>query len=165
MLDWLRRRTLKSKAATVEAYLDELSEERREAVSAVRNAVLSNLPDGYEETMDFGMIAYVVPLARYPKTYNGHPLTYAGISSEKNYISVHLMNIYADLESQRWFVDGYKATGKKPDMGKSCVRFRKLDDLPLDLIGQAVARTSMEEWIGIYEAARPAKRRTRSKRG
>ena len=165
MLDWLRRGTLKSKAATVEEYLDELSEERREAVSAVRNAVLSNLPDGYEETMDFGMIAYVVPLARYPKTYNGHPLTYAGISSEKNYISVHLMNIYAEPESQRWFVDSYKATGKKPDMGKSCVRFRKLDDLPLDLIGQAVARTSMEEWIGIYEAARPAKRRTRSKRG
>ena len=155
---------MKSNAATVEEYLDELSEERREAVSAVRKVVLSNLPAGYVEIIDFGMIAYVVPLARYPKTYNGHPLSYAGISSEKNYVSVHLMNIYADVESQRWFLDSYKAAGKKPNMGKSCVRFKKLDDLPLDLIGQAVARTSMEEWIGIYEAARPAKGRARSKR-
>ena len=95
--------------------------------------------------MDFGMIAYVVPLARYPETYNGHPLSYAGISSEKNHVSVHLMNIYADAESERWFVDNYKATGKKLDMGKSCVRFRRLEDLPLSLIGEAVSRSPMEE--------------------
>ena len=76
------------------------------------------------------MVSYVVPLARYPKTYNGHPLQYAAVSSEKSYVSVHLMSIYADAESQRWFVDSYKATGKKLDMGKACVRFKDLDDLP-----------------------------------
>ena len=154
---------MKSTAATVEEYLYGLSPERREAVSAVRQAVLSNLPDGYEEIMDFGMIAYVVPLARVPKTYNGHPLMYAAISSEKNYVSVHLMNVYADPETTQWFLDNYKATGKRLDMGKSCVRFRKLDDLPLDLIGEAVGRTPMEEWIALYEASSPAKKPARSK--
>ena len=154
---------MKSTATTVEEYLDGLSPERREAVSVVRQTVLPNLPDGYEEMMDFGMIAYVVPLARVPKTYNGHPLMYAAISSEKNYVSVHLMNVYADPETTQWFVERYNATGKKLDMGKSCVRFRKLEDLPLDLIGEAVARTPMEEWIAVYEASRPAKRRNKSK--
>ena len=138
---------MKSGAATVAEYLDELPPERREAVSAVREVILANLPDGYEEMMDFGMIAYSVPLYRYPNTYNGHPLSYAGIASEKSYVSVHLMNIYSDADTERWFVDSYRATGKRLDMGKSCVRFRKLDDLPLDLIGEAVGRTPMEEWI------------------
>ena len=156
---------MKSTATTVEEYLAELSPERHEAVSAIRQTVLSNLPDGYEEIMDFGMIVYVVPLARVPKTYNGHPLMYAAISSEKNYVSVHLMNVYADPETTQWFVDSYKATGKKLDMGKSCVRFKKLDDLPLDLIGEAVARTPMEDWIAVYETSRPAKRNAKSKRG
>ena len=156
---------MKSSAATVGEYMDELTLERREAVSAVRDVVLANLPDGYEETIDFGMIAYVVPLERYPKTYNGHPLMYAALASEKNYVSVHLMNVYGDPETQQWFVDSYKATGKRLDMGKSCVRFRRLDDLPLDLIGEAVARTPMEEWIRVYEDARPPKRRAARKRG
>lgn len=156
---------MKSSAATVDEYMDELTPERREVVSAVREVVLANLPDGYEETIDFGMIAYVVPLERYPKTYNGHPLMYAAIASEKRYVSVHLMNIYGDPETQRWFVDSYRATGKRLDMGKSCVRFRKLADLPLDLIGEAVARTPMEEWVRHYEAARPPKRRAGAKRG
>ena len=155
---------MKSSAETVEQYLEELTPERREAVSAVRDVILANLPEGYEERMDFGMIAYVVPLARYPKTYNGHPLSYAGISSEKNHVSVHLMNIYADAESERWFVDNYKATGKKLDMGKSCVRFRRLEDLPLSLIGKAVSRSPMEEWIRCYESLRPVKRSAGSKR-
>ncbi len=155
---------MKSNAATVEEYLDELSAERRDAVSTVREVVLSNLPDGYEEIMDFGMITYVVPLERFPKTYNKRPLMYAALASEKSYVSVHLMNIYSDADTQCWFVDSYKATGKRLDMGKSCVRFRKLDDLPLDLIGEAISRTSMEEWIDIYEASRPSKSRSRAKR-
>ncbi len=155
---------MKSTATTVAEYLEELTPERREAVSAVREVILANLPDGYEEMMDFGMIAYSVPLETYPDTYNGHPLSYAAIASKKNYVSVHLMNIYGDVETERWFVDSYKATGKRLDMGKSCVRFRKLDDLPLDLIGEAVARTPVHEWIGYYEAARPPKKRGRSKR-
>ena len=154
---------MKSAATHSERIPGRLAPERREAVSAVRHKVLSNLPNGYEETMDFGMIAYVVPLERVPKTYNGHPLMYGAISSEKNYLSVHLMNVYADPETTQWFVDNYKATGKRLDMGKSCVRFRKLDDLPLDLIGEAVGRTPIEEWIALYEASRPAKRPNKSK--
>ena len=155
---------MKSTAKTVQEYLEELTPERHAAVSAVRDVILANLPEGYEETMDFGMVSYVVPLARYPKTYNGHPLQYAAVASEKSYVSVHLMSIYADAESQRWFVESYKATGKKLDMGKACVRFKDLDDLPLDLIGEAVSRTSMEEWIRCYEAARSARRPARPKR-
>ena len=92
---------MKSDATTVEDYISELSEERQEAVSTVREVVLANLPEGYEEMMDFGMIAYVVPLAVCPKTYNGHPLMYAAIASEKNYVSVHLMNIYASPETPK----------------------------------------------------------------
>ena len=156
---------MKSSAATVDEYLDELTPERREAVSTVREVVLANLPAGYQEMMDFGMIAYVVPLERYPKTYNDHPLSYAAISSEKNYVSVHLMGIYVDADTERWFVDSYRATGKKLNMGKSCVRFRKLDDLPLDLIGEAVGRTSVDEWIQFYETARSTRQRTGSKGG
>ncbi len=155
---------MKSSAETVDQYLRELTPDRREVVSTVRDVILANLPEGYEETMDFGMMAYVVPLARYPKTYNGHPLSYSAISSEKHYVSVHLMNIYADPKNERWFIDRYKATGKKLDMGKSCVRFRKLDDLPLGLIGEAISRTSMEEWIRCYEASRPAKKPSGSRR-
>ena len=156
---------MKSSATTVEDYISELSEERQEAVSTVREVVLANLPEGYEEVMDFGMIAYVVPLSVVPKTYNGHPLMYAAIASEKNYVSVHLMNIYASPKTQKWFVDSYKATGKRMNMGKSCVRFRKLDDLPLELIGEAVGKTPMEDWIGVYEASRrPRKKRSGSSR-
>ena len=155
---------MKSEATTVEEYISELSEERQEWVTTVREVVLANLPEGYEEVMDFGMIAYVVPLSVVPKTYNGHPLMYAAIASEKNYVSVHLMNIYASQETQKWFVDSYKATGKRMNMGKSCVRFRTLDDLPLDLIGEAVGKTPMEDWIKVYEASRrPRKRRGASK--
>ena len=157
---------MKSNASTVEEYISELSEERREAVTTVREVVLENLPEGYEEIMDFGMIAYVVPLSVVPKTYNGHPLMYAAIASEKSYVSVHLMNIYASQETQKWFVDSYKATGKRMNMGKSCVRFKKLDDLPLELIGEAVGKTQMEDWIAVYEASRrPRKRGSRRKKG
>ena len=154
---------MKSGAGTVEEYLAELTPERRAAVSAVREVILANLPEGYEETMDFGMVSYVVPLARYPKTYNGHPLQYAAVSSEKSYVSVHLMGIYADADSQQWFVDSYRATGKKLNMGKACVRFKNLDDFPLDVIEEAVSRTPMEEWIRYYEAARSARRPAKRK--
>ncbi len=154
---------MKSAATTVEQYLDELPEERRRAVSEVRAVILANLPEGYEEIMDFGMIAYVVPLSICPNTYNDHPLMYAALASEKSYISVHLMNIYADPEAQRWFVDSYRATGKRLDAGKSCVRFRKLEDLPLQLIGDAVARTPVDEWVRVYEASRSARRKGRPK--
>ena len=107
---------MKSGAATVSEYLEELTPERREAVSAVREVILANLPDGYEEMMDFGMIAYSVPLDRYPDTYNGHPLSYAAIASEKNYVSVHLMNIYGDAISPRPS-DGSSTAIRRPARG------------------------------------------------
>lgn len=143
-----------SAAKTVDDYLAELSPERRQAIAAVRHAVLENLPDGYREEMAFGMIGYVIPLDRYPKTYNKQPLMYAALASQKQYMSLYLMNVYGDPETERWFNKAYHATGKKLDMGKSCVRFKRLDDLPLDVIGQAVARTSLESFIQRYEASR-----------
>ena len=138
----------------VEEYIAGLPEERKGAITAMRDLILSNLPEGYAEEMDFGMIAYVVPLTRYPQTYNGHPLMYAALASQKNYMSLYLMNIYGDPETHRWFTEEFNARGKKLDMGKSCVRFKKLDDLPLDVIGEAIGKTAPAEWIEFYEAAR-----------
>ncbi len=144
----------RSKATTVEEYLDELADERRGIVEAVRDVVNANLPDGYEETVQFGMISYVVPLERYPKTYNRQALQYAALASQKNYVSLYLMNVYGNEETERWFLDSYKASGKRLDMGKSCVRFKSAEDLPLDLVGEAIARTPVDEYIALYETAR-----------
>ena len=125
----------KSKAETVDGYLAELPEDRRAAISAVRQVVLENLPQGYEEMMQFGMIGYVIPLERYPVTYNGQALQYAALASQKNYMSLYLMNVYSDEAVERWFVDRYKDSGKRLDMGKACVRFKSLQDLSIDLVG------------------------------
>ena len=144
----------RSEAKTVEEYLDELTDDRRETVEAVRDIVNSNLPDGYEETVQFGMISYVVPLERYPKTYNRQALQYAALASQKNYVSLYLMNVYGNEETERWFVDRYRASGKRLDMGKACVRFKSIDDLPLDLIGETIARTPVDDFIALYEKAR-----------
>ncbi len=129
----------RSDAQSVEEYLKLLPEDRTEDIGAVRDAILENLPSGYEETFQHGMLAYVVPLAAYPVTYNKLPLLYAALASQKNYMSVYLMNIYGSQENEGWFVDRYKASGKKLDMGKSCVRFKTLESLPVDLIGEAIA--------------------------
>ena len=104
--------------------------------------------------MQYGMISYVIPLEKYPLTYNKQPLGYAALASQKNYMSLYLMNIYAKKETEQWFTEEYRASGKKLDMGKSCVRFKKLDDLPMDLIGKAVARTTVAEFIELYEASK-----------
>lgn len=147
----------KSTAATPDEYLAELPDDRRAALAAVRKVILDNLPEGYEETMQYGMIGYVIPLETYPATYNGQALNYVGLSSQKNYMTIYLMGIYSDPDLERWFVEQFEARGKKLDMGKSCVRFKKLDDLPMDLIGQAIAATSMAEFIGRYEVSRRRK--------
>ena len=143
-----------SSARTVDDYLAELSPERREAIATVRQAVLSHLPPGYEETMQFGMIGYVVPLERYPVTYNKQALQYAALASQKQYMSLYLMNVYGDPETEKWFTAQYRASGKRLDMGKACVRFRKPEDLPIDLVGEAIARTPVDEFIRRYEASR-----------
>ena len=145
---------MRSDAVTVDEYLDELPEDRTEALQAVRQVILANLPDGYAEAMNWGMISYEIPLERYPATYNNKPLAYAALASQKNYMSLYLMSVYGDSETEAWFHDRYLASGKRLDMGKSCVRFRSLDDLPLDLVGEVVARTPVEDFISRYEAAR-----------
>ncbi len=145
---------MQSKAATVEEYLGELDDGRREDLSTVRDVVLEHLPEGYEEMMLFGMITYAVPLSTYPVTYNKKPLMYAALASQKRHMALYLTNVYGDGEVEKWFRERYLATGKRLDMGKSCVRFRKLDDLPLELVGEAIARTPVDEFIQVYEASR-----------
>ena len=145
---------VQSKAATVEEYLEELPEERREVVSAVREVVLANLPEGYEETMRWGMISYEVPLSRYPVTYNKQPLAYAALAAQKNYYSLYVMSCYEDSEDEAWLRKEFQKAGKKVDMGKCCVRFKKPDDLPLDAIGELISRTPPEETIERYEESR-----------
>ena len=143
-----------SAAATVEDYLTELPEDRRAAISAVRDVILANLPDGFVEAMSWGMIAYEVPLGTFPDTYNGKPLMLAALASQKRHMAVYLTSIYADEDLQSWFEAAYRATGKRLDMGKSCVRFRHFDDLPTELIGEAIARVSLDEFLDSYRASR-----------
>jgi hypothetical protein len=143
-----------SKAKTVAVYLKELPAERREVVSKVRDLVRKHLPKGYEELMGYGMIMYSVPLAVLSGTYNGHPLCYVALAAQKNYYALYLMCEYGSAEDAKKFRDEYRKTGKKLDMGKACVRFRSLDDLPLDLIARSVARVPMETYVAIYRKSR-----------
>ena len=138
---------MRSQASTVEEYLGELPEDRRDAIARVRELVLSRLPAGYEEVMGFGMINYVVPLDRCPGTYNGQPLMYAALAAQKNHMSLYLMCAYTDEDAGAAFRAAYAAAGKKLDMGKSCVRFRSVDDLALDVIGDAIASVGVDEFI------------------
>ena len=143
-----------SKASTVEQYLDELPPERRAVVSKLRELVRRNLPKGYNETMAWGMISYGLPLSRYRSTYNGQPLAYLSLAAQKNYYALYLMGAYMDPEQAKQLRDAFERAGKKMDMGKSCLRFKTLDDLPLDAIGQLIASTPPEKLIAHYEAAR-----------
>lgn len=148
-----------SGAIDVDRYLEELGPERQATVSAVRDVILEHLPPGFEEGIDFGMISWHVPLARYPDTYNGHPLGTAALASQKRYVSLYLMGTYADPEGDAWFREAWTASGHRLDMGRSCVRFRRLEDVPLDVVGRAVERTSVEALIAHYERSRGARSR------
>jgi hypothetical protein len=143
-----------SSASTVTEYLASLPEDRRAALKTVRSVIKKNLPAGYKEMMLWGVISYVIPLTRYPDTYNGQPLSIVSLASQKNYMAVYLQCVYAHEPTAEWFRQAYLKAGKKLNMGKSCVRFKKLDDLPLDVIGQAVARVSVERFIEFYEQSR-----------
>ncbi len=145
---------VRSEAETVDQYLAELEDDRRELVEAVREVVLANLPEGYEEAMGWGMISYEIPLSRYPETYNGRPLAYAALASQKNYVSLYLMGVYGDEATEQWFHSRYAESGKRLDMGKSCVRFKRLEDVPLDVIGEVIGRLSVDDMINRYESAR-----------
>jgi len=144
-----------SNAATVEGYLSELPDDWRHAIAAVRETILKNLPEGYEEAMNWGMITYQVPLEVYPDTYNKQPLMYAALASQKNHMAVYLTAIYMDEERRHAFEAAYKATGKRFDAGKSCVRFRTLADLPLNLIGETVASLPMAEFVAAVKDMTP----------
>ena len=144
-----------SQAATVDEYLQELPPERREVISAVREVVLQNLPNGYVEGMNWGMISYEIPLETYPNTYNGKPLSYIALAAQKRHYALYLSGVYQNPDQQALLEKGFELKGKRLDMGKSCVRFRKLDDLPLDVVGQVVAATSTAELIAGYEAYHP----------
>jgi hypothetical protein len=145
---------VQSKAKTVQAYLEELPEERRAVVSAVRDVILRHLPKGYQEVVNFGMISYEIPLERYPDTYNGQPLGYLALAAQKNHYALYAMCVYANEERQAWLKEEFKKAGKRLDMGKSCLRFKKLEDLPLDVIGKIAASATPEKYIAGYEATR-----------
>ena len=143
-----------SKAASVAQYLAELPAERRAEIEKVRDLVNGVLPAGYREGMGWGMIGWVVPLEAYPDTYNKQPLSYAGLAAQKNYNSLYLNCVYASKERTECFKAAAAAAGKKLDMGKSCIRFKRAEDLPLDVIREEIASTSPDEFIRIYEEAR-----------
>jgi hypothetical protein len=156
-----------SAATTVEGYLASLPAERRAVVSAVRDLVLQHLPDGYREWMAWGMIGYGIPLERYPDTYNGQPLCYVALAAQKNYYSLYLTCAYNDEADAQRLKDAFARAGKTLDMGKSCVRFKSLQDLPLPAIGDLIASVPPDRFIERYEriraeprAARPAKSAT-----
>jgi hypothetical protein len=148
---------LKSSAPTLQKYLDELPEDRRIVVEAVRGMVLHNLPEGYRETFNWGMITYEIPLERYPKTYNGQPLAYLALAAQKNHYALYLNGVYQDPEQEARLRDGFKKAGKKLDLGKSCLRFKKLDDLPMNVLAEVVAGTPPDAFIAQYEASRADK--------
>jgi hypothetical protein len=149
---------MQSDATTVDAYLAELPEDRRGALSTLRDLIRANLPAGYDEIMQYGMISYVIPLATYPDTYNGQPISYIGLASQKRHMALYLNGVYSDAEAD--FRARYEATGKKLDMGKSCVRFTALDQLPLEVVAEEVARVEPAQLLAHYEDARASSRRS-----
>ncbi len=143
-----------SKANTVEEYLDELPEDRRAVISSVRDVVLENLPEGYQETMNWGMISYEVPLEHYPETYNQQPLMYMALAAQKNHYAVYSSGVYMDPLGESWVKAEFEKAGKKLDMGKSCIRFKKLEDFPLAVVGKIAAAQNVDEFIQAYERSR-----------
>ena len=144
---------MRSEAKTVNDYLNDLPEDRKYALTVVRKVILDNLPIGIEEVMNWGMICYEVPLSICPDTYNKQPLMFAALASQKNHMVVYLSGIYSSDEFREKFISDYKKTGKRMDIGKSCVRFKKIEDLPLDLVGEAISVYSIEEFVKIYNSA------------
>lgn len=154
---------MQSNAKTIEEYLSELTPDRQLAIRKVREVILDNLPNGYEEVMNWGMITYQVPLSIYPDTYNKKPLMYAALASQKNHMAVYLSIIYADGHKREQFEQEYRESGKRYDVGKSCVRFRKLGDLPLSVIGNAIASISMHDYIKVTKKAGSVKKSKKGK--
>lgn len=144
-----------SNAKTPQEYIDQLPEERKEAVNKLRNIILAQLPKGFSEGIGYGMLGYVVPHTIYPSGYHcdpKQPLPFMALASQKNSINFYHMGIYANKDIYDWFVNEFpKHSKKKLDMGKSCIRFKKPEDIPYQLIGELVAKISVEDWIATYE--------------
>ena len=153
---------MQSKATTVRQYLAELPSDRRAAVEAVRAVIRQNLDADYEEGMQYGMIGFYVPHRVYPPGYHcdpKQPLPFACLASQKNYLSLYLGCVYGDSPLARWFHEAWAKTGKQLDMGKSCIRFKKAEDLALDVIGEAIRRVPARKFIAYYESAIKSSRR------
>ena len=153
-----------SQATTVAEYLKELPEDRRKALSKVRAVIRKNLGKGYKEGIQYGMIGYFVPHSIYPPGYHckpEEPLPFMSLASQKNHMAVYMMCVYGDAKLRKWFEAAWKKAGKKLDMGKSCVRFKQVDDLALDVLGEAVARVPVAAYIAQCELNAPASARKR----
>lgn len=148
---------MKSEATTPEAYLEQLPEARQAVVSRLREVILEHLPDGFQETMNYGMLGYVVPHSRYPAGYHCNPklpLPFLNLASQKQYVALYHMGIYADPELLQWFKEAYAAAGAgRLDMGKSCIRFKKPEAIPFELIGELCTKITVDQWIERYEQA------------
>lgn len=146
---------MQSKATTVDEYISELPKDRQEAISKLRKEIKKNLPKGFKEGMGYGMMGYSVPHSIYPPGYHCDPklpLPFMGLASQKNFIAVYHMGIYADPKLMKWFTDAYaKEVPGKLDMGKSCIRFKKPENIPVRLIGELASKMTAEEWINLYE--------------
>ena len=148
----------RSQATSAEAYLAELPEDRRRSLARVRDVVRDHLPDGYREMMSFGMISWGIPLETYPDTYNGQPLCYAALASNKNNMTLYLMGAYADEKQRARLEQAYAKKGKRLDMGKSCLHFKSADELPLDLIGELIEARPPAAFIDLVESQRSTKK-------
>ncbi len=146
---------MQSKATTVDQYIQELPDDRREAMQKLRAIILKNLPEGFSEEMGYGMIGYVIPHSIYPDGYHCTPklpLPFANIASQKNFVAFYHMGIYAEPKILAWFLEEYpKNSTAKLDMGKSCIRFKKMDQIPFELIGKLMCKISVQDWIETYE--------------
>jgi uncharacterized protein YdhG (YjbR/CyaY superfamily) len=146
---------MQSSALSVEDYLTEIPEERKPYVNKLRETIAKNIPDGFAEQMSYGMIGFVVPHSIYPDGYHCSPklpLPFVNIASQKNFISLYHMGLYADKELLNWFATEYpKYSSQKLDMGKGCIRFKKLDQIPYDLIAQLMQKITVQDWISSYE--------------
>ena len=146
---------MQSKAATVDEYIAGLPEDRQKALTQLRKVIKKKLPKGFQECMSYGMIGYVVPHSKYPEGYHCDPklpLPFINIASQKNFIAVYHMGMYNNPALLKWFAEAQaKLTGKKVDMGKSCMRYKKPEDIPVDLIGELASKITPDEWIALYE--------------
>jgi uncharacterized protein YdhG (YjbR/CyaY superfamily) len=145
---------MKSTATTVAKYLDTLPDDRRKVIAKLRTLIKKNLPKGYQEVVDWGMITYQIPLKTYPDTYNGKPLCYIALAAQKNHNALYVMGPYGDPGQRKFLEESFEKAGKKLDMGKSCIRFKTIDDLPLPAVAKVVASTPPEALIATAKSAR-----------